>query len=153
MPIYIEKFILSDAVINEDKGKWQFTLGTDLRKNLDASASLQTKYGLTDKIQLDFEIPCCVTARSGAEVPAGWSSANLGLRYQFLRNSSTAAVSAGLLVDFSVNARGELDYEPVVLAAKMFGRLQLHASFSGEIEGPSRNLFFNAGAVHPFQRR
>jgi hypothetical protein len=151
MPTYIEEFFLSEAVRNEDQGELQMTLGADFRRSLGSNAVLELEYGLTGRLQVSAELPYGITAQQYSEVPAGWSSATLGLQYQIVRKS-TYALTAGMSVGFPVNQRGERGWEPTVLAARAFGKLQVQGSVVAEVERESRSFAYNVASVYPLRR-
>jgi hypothetical protein len=152
MPTYIEEFFLSEAVKNEDQGELQVTLGADSRNGLGNNTVLQLEYGLTSRLQVSSEVPYGITATRYSEVPAGWSSATVGIQYQFFHDRALA-LTAGMDVGFPVNSKGELGWEPTVLAAKSFGKLQLQGSVVAEIEKESRSLAYNVASVYPIRKR
>ena len=151
MPTYVEEFFLSEAVKNEDKGELQLTLGVDSRHQLGSNTVLQLEYGLTDRLQLSSEVPYGITAERYAEVPAGWSSAVVGVQYQFVQ-SRTFALTAGIGVGFPVNSKSEPSWEPTVLVAKSLGKLQLHGSIVAELENESKSFAYNMACAYPIRR-
>jgi len=152
MPTYIEEFFLSEAVKNEDKGELQLTVSADSRNELGSNTVLQLEYGLTGRLQVNSEVPYGITATRYSEVPAGWSSATVGIQYQFFHDRAFA-LTAGMDVGFPVNAKGELSWEPTVLAAKSFGKLELQGSVVAELGKESKSLAYNVASVYPIRRR
>ena len=152
MPIYIEEFFLSDAVRNEDKGELQFTFALDSRKTLGTNTVLEVEYGLTNRLQLNFELPYGITAGENSEIPASWSTTSLGVQYQILRSSSPFALSAGMAFEVPVERNSQLEYEPTVLAAKAFRKLQVHASFEADVEEWKPSLEYNLASVYPVRQ-
>jgi hypothetical protein len=153
MPEYIQEFFLSDAVRNEDKGELQFTFGVDARRSLGTNAALQTEYGLTNRLQLNFELPYGFRAGEGSEIPASWSTTTLGLQYQILRSDTRFALSAGMALGVPVKANSQLEYEPTILAAKTFRKLQVHASFVANVEQWKPSFQYNVASVYPVRDR
>ena len=152
IPTYIEEFFLSEAVRNENKGELQLTLSVDSRNQLGSNTVLQLEYGLTDRLQVSAEVPYGITAERYSEVPVGWSSTTAGIQYQFFHDRAFA-LTAGMGVGFPVSSKGELSWEPTVLAAKSFGKLQLQGSVVAELEKESRSLAYNVASVYPVRRR
>jgi hypothetical protein len=152
MPEYIQEFFLSDAVRNEDKGELQLTLGVDSRRGLGTNSVLQTEYGLTNRLQLNFELPYGFTARESSEIPASWSTTSFGLQYQIFRSDSPFALSAGMALGVPVKSNSRLEYEPTILAAKTFRKLQVHASFVADVEQWKPSLQYNLASVYPVRR-
>lgn len=149
---YVEEFFLSDAVRNEDKGELQFTFAVDSRRNLGSNAVLQMEYGLTNQLQLNFELPYGFTAGENSEIPTYWSTTSVGLQYQILRSDSPFALSAGMAFGVPVKSNSRMEYEPSILAAKTFRKLQVHASFAADIEQWKPSLQYNLASVYPVRR-
>jgi hypothetical protein len=153
MPIYIEEFFLSDAVRNEDKGELQFTFSADARETLGTNTVLQIEYGLTKRVQVSFEMPYGFTASEYSEVSAAWSTASVGVQYQIIRSAQPFALSVGMSFGVPVNRHSQLEFEPTILAAKTFRRLQVHASFLAEVEGWNPSLQYNLASVYPVREK
>jgi len=90
MPEYIQEFFLSDAVRNEDKGELQFTFAINSRKDLGTNTVLQMEYGLTNRLQLNFELPYGFTAGRNSEVAVSWSAASVARAQQSTDGRSTS---------------------------------------------------------------
>jgi len=147
MPELIQEFFLSEAVRSEDRGELQATAGAESFRNLGSDVNLSFEYGLTDRLQVSTELPYGITATQQAMVPLSWSTVGVGALYQFSRSSKPLAFSAGVEAEVPVNSRGEWEWEPEFLAAKMFGPTQLHVSFiAGLGQGP-REYAYNAATV------
>jgi hypothetical protein len=51
-----------------------------------------------------------------------------------------------------VRSNGEVEYEPTILLAKGFRRLQIHASFVADIEEEKPSFQYNLASVYPVKR-
>jgi len=153
MTEFIQGFFLSDAVRNQNKGEVQFTLGVDSRRGLGTNTVLQTEYGLTNRLQLNFAMPYGFTGGKDSEVAASWSTASLGFQYQIIRSDTPFALSAGMAIGVPVKPNSRLKYEPTILAAKTFRKLQVHASFLADVEQWQPSLQYNVASVYPVRRR
>lgn len=153
MPEYIQEFFLSEAVRSQDKGELQVTFGVDSRQKVGTNVRVQMEYGLTDRLQLSFEVPYGVTASENAEIPASWSSTTVGVLYQFIRSDQPFALSAGMGFALPIRSRDHLAYEPTLLAAKTFRKLQIHASFLSDVDPRRPSFEYNAACVYPLARR
>jgi hypothetical protein len=154
IPEYIEDFFLSEAVRSEEQTELQLTVsGAAYRgrgSSMDGqSADLDIEYGLTDRLQLGFEAPYGIEASPTSEIPLSWSSAEISLLYQFIRSNHPFAMSGAMGVNAPITSRGELSYEPELLAAKAFGTYQIHASVIPEFGGDGNSLEYNVAADHP----
>lgn len=153
MPEYIQEFFLSEAVRSQDKGELQLTFAVDSRQRIGSDVFVQTEYGLTNRLQVSFELPYGITASETAEVPARWSSTTVGLLYQIIRSDRPFALSAGMAFALPIRSRSTVVYEPSILAAKTFRNLQIHASFLSDVEEWKPSFEYNAACVYPFARR
>ena len=153
MPEYIQEFFLSEAVRSQDKGELQVTLGLDSRQRIGASAAVQLEYGLTRRLQVNFQTPYGITAGQNAEVPAKWSSASVGLLYQITRSDRPFAFSAGMAFGVPVRPGGKLSYEPSILAARAFRKLQIHISVASDVEERKASFEYNLACIYPIERR
>jgi hypothetical protein len=154
LPVYIEEFFLSEAVRSEDRGELQFTVDGAASHGKGSpedgsSAELDVEFGLTRRLQLGLELPYGVSATRTSALPVSWSSTNLNVIYQFIRSNHPFALSAGMGIDLPVTRRGETGFEPEVLAAKAFGKLQVHASLVPEFSEEERSLAYNLAALRP----
>ena len=150
---YIQEFFLSDAVRTQAKGEWQFTAGVDSRQHVGTSSLLRTEYGVTNRLQLSVELPYGLTEEESAETRSRWSTATVGFEYQIIRSGRPFALSAGVAFGIPVRSEVEVEYEPTILMAKSFHKLQIHASFAADIEEEKPSLQYNLALVYPVQRR
>lgn len=151
MPEYVQEFFQSDAVRCQEKGEFQLTLATQAHPR-GANADLQFEYGLTNRLQTSVEVPYGIRAsRDETEISRKWSYINAGLLYQFIRSDRPFAFSAGLMVDLPLHPSGGLGYEPAILLARSFHKLQIHASVLSEVEQWKPSLAYNISAVYPIK--
>jgi len=143
IPEYIQEFFLSEAVRSQDQGELQITFGADSRVSLGSNLMYDMEYGLTNRLQLSSQTRYGLTATSKSEVPAGWSTTAIGLQYQIIRSNSPFALTAGMSFGTPVRGGAALEYDPEILAAKGFHKVQVHASFvagvTWEIGGDKNN--------------
>jgi len=150
MPEYVQEFFLSDAVRCQEKGELQFTLATKSRYSVGTNADLEVEYGLTERLQVAIGVPYGIVAHQDEqEIVPGWSSFNVGFLYQLIRRDRPFALSAGIVMDIPLNSQGELGYEPAILLARSFHKLQVHASVISEIEQWKPTFAYNVAAVYP----
>jgi len=154
LPEYIEEFFLSEAVRSEERTELQLTVdGAAFRgrgSSMDGkSADLDIEYGLTDRLQLGFEAPYGINSTPTSETPVSWSAADISILYQFIRGNHPFALSGAMGVNAPLTGRGDVSYEPELLIAKAFGRLQIHASVIPELGGDETSLEYNVAAVRP----
>ena len=152
LPEYVQEFFLSDAVRCQGKGEWQFTAGVDSREQIGISSVLKTQYGVTDRLQLAVELPYGSTEEEEAETRSRWSTARLGMEYQIIRSDFPFALSAGIAFAIPVRSGGEVEYEPTLLIAKSFRKLQIHASLVADVEEEKPSFQYNLASVYPIRR-
>ena len=64
IPEYVQEFFLSEAVRSQDKNELQITFAVDSRSSVGNNADIQIEYGLTNRLQLNSEMPY---GKSGTE--------------------------------------------------------------------------------------
>jgi hypothetical protein len=99
-------------------------------------------------LQLGFEAPYGINSTSASETPVSWSAADISILYQFIRGNHPFALSGAMGVEAPLTGRGDLSYEPELLIAKAFGRLQIHTSFIPEL-GDGTSLEYSVAADRP----
>jgi len=154
LPEYIEEFFLSEAVRSEERTELQLTVDSAAFRgrggSMDGdSADLDIEYGLTDRLQLGFEAPYGINSTLTSETPVSWSAAEISILYQFIRGNHPFALSGAMGVEAPLTGRGDLSYEPELLIAKAFGRLQIHTSVIPEWGGDDTSLEYNVAADRP----
>ena len=132
----------------------QLTIGVDSRQPLGTSIVAKTEYGLTNRLQLGFELPYGKTEEERSENAPNWTTASFGVQYQIIRSTVPFALTAGMAFEVPMKSGGELEYQPTILAAKSFRRLQIHASFVAELEKKEKTSFqYNLSSVYPLRLR
>jgi len=154
LPVYIEEFFLSEAVRSEEHGELQLTVNgmASLGRGSAAdgkSAGLDIEYGVTRRLQFGMELPYGIQSTASSELPVSWSTLNASLLYQFIRSNHPFALSASMGVNLPVTSRGGISYEPELMAAKGFGKLQIHASVIPELSEDDKSLEYNVAALRP----
>jgi hypothetical protein len=140
---YIQEFFLSDAVRCQEKGEWQLTAGVDSRQHIGTSSVLRTEYGLTNRLQLSAEVPYGLNEEETLDTRSRWSTVSLGIDYQIIRSSTPFALSVGMSFGVPVRSLSEIEYEPTILMAKSFHKLQVHASFVADVEEEKPSIQYN----------
>ncbi|MGA3162289.1 MAG: hypothetical protein ABSC77_13865 [Terracidiphilus sp.] len=154
LPVYIEEFFLSEAVRSEEHGELQLTLdGMAFSGRGSAadgkSAGLDIEYGITRRLQFGMEVPYGIQSTATSELPVSWSTLNASLLYQFIRGNHPFALSGAIGVNLPLTSRGSVSYEPEVMAAKGFGKLQIHASFIPELSDDEKSFEYNVASLRP----
>jgi hypothetical protein len=152
LPEYVEEFFLCDAVRNQERGEFQAAFGVDSRQAIGTNTTLKIEYGVTSRLQLSFDLPYGRTEEETQESYSGLSTASLGVQYQILRSDSPFALAVGLEFGVPVKPNGEAEYQPTILAAKTFRRMQIHLSFVADIERDKPSFQYNLASVYPIRR-
>jgi len=113
------------------------------------SADLDIEYGLTDRLQLGVEAPYKIQSTDYSEIPTSWSTADFSVLYQFIRGNHPFALCAEMGVNAPLTSRGDWSYEPEVLIAKAFGKLQIHTSVVPELGSDDKSVEYNVAALRP----
>lgn len=151
LPEYIQEFFLSDAVRCQEKGEWQLTAGVDSRRHIGTSSLLKTEYGVTNRLQFGVELPYGVTEEERLESASQWKTVSLGVDYQIIRSDRPFALSVGMAFGIPVRSNGEVEYEPTILMAKSFRKLQIHANLVADIEEEKPSFQYNLASVYPIK--
>ena len=93
------------------------------------------------------KLPYGINSTPTSEIPVSWSTADISILYQFIRGNHPFALSGAMGVDAPLTERGGLSYEPELLIAKAFGKLQIHTGVSPELGGDETSLEYNVAAV------
>lgn len=136
LPQLAQELFLAETVYLQQKGEVQLTLQSRLRNTI--HLRLLGEYGLSDRLQSSLAVS---TRDLQAE---GERSIELGFMYAVLPFQSPVALSIGLDLDFGADPAPQ--WEPAVIAAKQWGRVQLHGSLSGELSGAG-NALSGAAAI------
>jgi hypothetical protein len=153
MPEYVQEFFMSEAVRCQEKGEFQLTFSTSTRQRVGRTTGLQVEYGLTDTLQLNLELPGTNFRSDYAPAHRQWSSVNAGFLYSFRRNEHPFALSAAMMFEFPVQPNERLSYEPGILFAKIFRKIQVHASLFSEIAETKPSLDYNIASVYSIKHR
>jgi hypothetical protein len=149
LPEYIQEFFLSDAVRNQDKGEVQITSGLVTMQGAGTNILLKMEYGVTQRLEFNIEAPDGITEGEGGPGPDRFRTANLGVQYQLIRRDAPIALALGMAFGVPVRSGGEVEYEPMLLAAKSFRKLQVHGSIGADLEESKASLEYNLGSVYP----
>ena len=151
-PEYIQEFFFSDAVRNQDKGEVQITSGLATMQRAGTNILLKMEYGVTQRLEFNIEVPEGITEGESGQGPDRFRTANLGVQYQLIRRDAPIALALGMAFGVPLRSGGEVEYEPMLLAAKSFRKLQVHGSIGADLEESKASLQYNLGSVYPIHR-
>ena len=153
LPEYVQEFFLSDAVRIQEKGELQITLGVESRHGSGTNAFMKSEFGLTDRLQLSAELPY---EQGDAEIAASspnWSMPKVGLQYQIIHGQVPFSLTAGIGVELPLGSSREIEWEPSIIAARAFGKLQVHVGLSTDFQAARPSFESNLASVYSVDRR
>lgn len=158
----IEEFFVGRTVQTQEAGQVQMSVGGMHQRDGDLRFSeirTRAEYGLTDRLQLQAELPFQVNDQpSNFEAQTDVSNFQVGATYSLLRGDDPISLSAGMDVAVPVgNANTMPDgvnderttWKPSLMVGSDLGPTQLHADVQGEIGQGSNGLNYNVGLVYP----
>jgi hypothetical protein len=153
----IQEFFLADTVYPQEKGETQVTFASAFfrsQRERDLVFSLKAEYGLSDRFQVEAELPArFLQPRSGPSF-AGLADGSFGLLYN-LTNRPQFAASIGLEVGLPTGDKdrelgeGVVEWEPVLLLGRSFGKTQLHLGVGCGLSRHGTEWSYNVAAVFP----
>jgi hypothetical protein len=156
----IQELFVGETVFVQERGEVQLTTTFDGRKNADEKAwrtAQLVQYGVTDRLELDTELPFVSGRESTALRQAGLGDIEVGILMGLARRIHAGALSVGLRLRLPTgdeargHGEGETVPEPIVIFAKAFGSAQLHASAEVGFanKGTPKEWTYGAGVVVP----
>ncbi len=159
----IQELFVGETVFVQDRNEVQLTSRLDFRKNADEKvwvAAQLVQYGLTDRLELDAQVPFVSGLESLAIRSAGVGDAELGLLLGLARHIHAGSLSVGVRVRLPTgveakgHGEGETVVEPIVIVARAFRKLEVHGS--GEVGFANKNMpkewTYGGGAILPTGR-
>ena len=126
LPQLAQELFLAETVYSQDRGEIQLTLYSRVEDG--SHTRLLTEYGVTDRFQLSMKTPALERRAGDDEDEKLYEGEVL---YALLPAARPLALSASVEVSF---ARGEApQWEPMLVAARGWGRLQLHGTAAAEL--------------------
>lgn len=158
----IEDFFIGRTVQTQEAGEMQLSAGAMHQRDGDLRFSeirTRAEYGLTDRLQLQAELPFQVNDRpTNFEAQTDVTSLQVGATYSILRGDDPISLSAGMDVavpigDDEAMPDGRDDsrniWKPSLMVARDFGPTQVHADAQAEIMDGANALNYNVGMVYP----
>jgi len=171
----IQTFMMGRTVQTRNQGELQLSLGASHERMGESDGSQRfseisahAEYGLTDRLQLQAQLPYQIDDRQGSyNAQTNFGNAEVGATYSLLRGDDPISLSAAMDVQVPVGHQASLPandntlrnsdqtiWKPALIVAKDFGPTQVHTDLQAELgAGPSnRALNYNIGAVVPIGR-
>ncbi len=169
----INEFVLGRTVQTQQQGSLQMTIGGSHERDGEGSGSARfseirarAEYGVTDRLQLQAELPYQIEDRRGAyDAQTNIGNVQVGAMYSLLRGDDPISLSAALDVQIptghqanlqsdmriggQMRASDETIWKPSLIVARDFGPTQVHANAQAELGDVNRGLNYDIGAVYP----
>ncbi len=146
LPQLAQELFLAETVYAQDRGEVQLTLHSHIEDG--THTRLLAEYGITDRFQVQALTPAL--EGDGDDEEGAWQA---GVLYALVPGQSPVALSVALDASFG---HGEgTQWEPALIAARQFGRVQVHGAVSTELGDPADAVtgtlaaLFDAGRLTP----
>jgi len=153
LPEYVQEFFLSDAARSQEKGELQITFGVHSRRGSGTNAFMKSEFGLTDRLQLSAEVPY---GEGDEDIPVSspnWNMPKVGVQYQIIHGQVPFSLTAGVDVELPLGSSREIEWEPSIIAARTFGKLQVHVGLSTNLQAAKPSFESNVASVYSVDRR
>jgi hypothetical protein len=128
LPQLAQELFLAETAYAQERGEVQLTLHS--RVEAGAHTRALGEYGVTDRLQLSLTTPVLERGAAGDEDEEAWDA---GVLYALLPSADPLELSVSVEASF---ARGDAPQgEPALIAAGGWGRVQLHGTLAGELDG------------------
>jgi hypothetical protein len=134
LPQLAQELFLAETVYSQERGEVQLTLHSRVEAGTHTRALAE--YGVTDRLQLSLTTP--VLERGAAE-GEDEEAYDVGVMYALL--PSAYPVELAVSVEASFAPRSAPQWEPALVAARGWGRLQLHGTVAGELDGEGQAVW------------
>jgi hypothetical protein len=104
-------------------------------------------------LQLSAEVPY---GKGDEDIPANspnWSMPTVGVKYQIIHGQVPFSLTAGVDVELPLGPSRGIEWEPSIIAARAFGKMQVHASVSANIQAAKPSLESNLASVYSIDQR
>lgn len=157
-----EELFILQTPYTQPAGSTQMIIGADHQRSGDIRNTHimgRVEYGLTDRIQLQGEIPVDIADRSsGFTAQTGVSRAQIGAMASLTKPESSVALSAGMNIEYpfagtSNDVTGDRPsegptFKPELSAATGVGPMTVQASAQAELGQPTRAMNYGIGSMY-----
>jgi len=156
-----EELFVGQTVYTQPQGGTQMILsGSQIRTGdlRDSRVSARVEYGLTDRLQLQAELPVDISDRSsGFTAQTGVSRIEGGATYRMTSIESPVALAAGMNIEAplakSTDVTGDRPaagpiFKPSLIMATGSGPVTVHGSTQAELGQPTRALNYSIGSQY-----
>jgi hypothetical protein len=159
----VQELFMTQTVQTQQAGELQLSVGAMHQRDEDlrfSEVSTRAEYGLTDRLQLQAQLPFQVNDRpTNFEAQTDVSNLQVGATYSILRGDDPISLSAGMDVAVPIGDQAAMPdgrnddqtiWKPSLMVAHDFGVTQLHADAQAELSGGSDDnaINYNVGAIY-----
>ena len=132
LPQLAQELFLAELVNPQDRGDVQLTLHS--RVDGGTHTRILAEYGVTDRLQLSLTTPAIEGNSEDDE-----SAYEAGVLFALLPSARPLALSASLEASFAHGTPPQ--WEPALIAARGWGRVQLHGTVAAELTGEGNEVW------------
>lgn len=160
MDEYLQEFFLSETVFPQEAKEIQFTLKPYLSQSDDThfSIPLTVEYGITDRLQVEIEVPYLISSSKKRTTIQGMENLEIGVLYNVIKSNRPFALSMGVEFPLKTASRKIREYDPetsveaIIIAARQFGKAQIHAKMGSEISAGKSTMNYGVASIFKFGR-
>lgn len=157
----VDELFMTQTVQTEQAGELQLSVGAMHQRDGDlrfSEISTRAEYGLTDRLQLQAQLPFQVNDRpSNFDAQTDVSNLQVGATYSILRGDDPISLSAAMDVAVPIGDQAAMPdgrnddqtiWKPSLMVARDFGAAQVHADAQAEIARGDDAINYNIGAIY-----
>lgn len=150
-PWILEEFFLAPNAHPQDRHEVQATWDLDHGREEDVTTTttVEVEYGITDRLQLEGEIPWQRLHAPGEAAKSAWGEPEVGFMYAIARGPRRL-LSAGMDVELPDDEADGVDRQaavtPYVIAGRQVGRGEVQAAFAYDVRR-AHDLAYDLAAV------
>jgi len=160
MDEYLQEFFTEETVFSQDRNEIQFTLKPIFTKGEQRQlyVPLSVEYGLTDRLQIEVEVPYLISSLTERQRNRGMGNAEVGLMYNILKSYRPFSLSVGINKTLKTAGKhireydDEAGWEAYTVVARQLGSGQIHGNLRTEIADRQIKFNYGMGCVFNFGR-
>jgi len=157
----VNELFMTQTVQTQNAGELQLGVGAMHQRDGDlrfSEIATRAEYGLTDRLQLQAQLPFQVNDRpSNFDAQTDVSNLQVGATYSILRGDDPISLSAAMDVAVPIGDQAAMPdgrnddqtiWKPSLMVAHDFGAAQVHADAQAEVSRGDDALNYNVGAIY-----
>jgi len=169
---HVDQLPMGRTVQTQEKGSTEISIGASHeRSGVDQGSQrfseikARAEVGVTDRLQLEAELPYQVDDRPGSSFQAqeNFGNVQVGGTYSLMRDNDPVSMSAGVDVQIPVGHQAALPsrdlrasdqtiWKPSLIVARDFGPMQVHTNMQAELGSGVRGFNYDISTVVPLGR-